>query len=241
MIQFVDRFKFFTFDIAFQVHGDSTYLHEIGIDNTTFILGVGYDWNTTTFESGLKLTLFDVDNPSSPKIAATYLDLGSSTDAQYDVQAIQYLPDSKNLIIHKVEYTWSTDGSFDGFVVYDISIDEIKPVYNISHGESMDNYGCWYDAARVPPRTLVFQNKLTTVTGHTVVSTDMETKVKQWDIDLDANLNYSNCEGYDGFSWYSSNNTWDYGYDFNSSSNYKYSDENSPSTVHATTDVPPNA
>ena len=76
------------FDIVFQVHGVSTYLHEIGIDNTTFILGIGYDWNTTTWESGLKLTLFDVANPSSPKIAAFYLDLGSSTDAQYDFQAV---------------------------------------------------------------------------------------------------------------------------------------------------------
>ena len=230
-------FQIFLFDFVFQGHGVSTYLHEISIDNTTFILGVGYDWNTTTWDSGLMLTLFDVSNPSSPKIAASYLDLGSSTDAQYDVQAIRYLPDSKNLIIHKSKYTWSADGNFDGFAVFEISVDEIKSVYNISHAESTDIYGgCWYDA-HVPPRSLVFQSKLTTIMGHTVVSTDMETQVKQWEIDLDASLNYSKCEDYFyGYSWYSYNNTWDYG-----TWVYEDNDESSPSTVPATTDIPPRA
>jgi hypothetical protein len=71
-------------------------------------------------------------------------------------------------------------------------------VYSVSHALSSDIFnGCWYDAY-MPPRSLVFQSKATTILSHSVISTDLETGAEEWRVNLDEGLNKTNttCWGY---------------------------------------------
>eukprot|EP00970_Alexandrium_tamarense_P013714 scaffold3637_cov112-Alexandrium_tamarense.AAC.1 len=65
-----------------EIPGHSSYLQKLEVDGEHFILGIGSQvTNETTWESSLKLTLFDVKDPSSPRVAAEHLAANLSTDA----------------------------------------------------------------------------------------------------------------------------------------------------------------
>lgn len=113
----------------------------------------------------------------------------------WDFKSFRYLPLSQKLILPKTKYTWTDAGNFDGFVVYDITLDEIAPSYNIQHASSYDmHYGCWY-SAYMPARSLVFQSKLTTILSHSVMSTDLGTGKKLWNLTLQG-LDNTVCSPY---------------------------------------------
>lgn len=110
-----------------------------------------------------------------------------------DFKAFRYLPLSRKLILPKSEWTSSEKGNFDGFVVYDVSANEIKSSDEIQHASSYDMYyGCWYNA-RMPARSFVFKSKLTTILSHSVISTDLNTGDRLWDLNLDKGLNNTEC------------------------------------------------
>lgn len=168
-----------------EVPGFSSYLHPIEIEGIKLMLGVGSNVNETTgWESGLKISLFDVSDPMKLKELAVFVDEGASSSGSWDFKSFRYLPLSQKLILPKSEYTWTETGNFDGFVVYDIALDSIEPRFNIQHASSYDMYsGCWY-SAYLPPRSLVFQSKLTTILSHSVISTDLFTGNKMWNLTL---------------------------------------------------------
>ncbi len=190
-----------------QVPGFSTYLQPIEIDGNPFVLSIGEEWNFTNWwsSSSSKLTLFDVSNPSSPSLAVEYIESDSYTHAMYDFQAIRWLPESKLLILPKsnsYNYYYNSKGdSFQGFVVYEIGVNEVKPLYNLTHNDT----NCWYEAS-IAGRSLVFDSNITTIFGHTVISTDLKSGEKSWEFDLDVGLNY----------------TCSYDYSYNYRYNYKY-------------------
>ena len=188
-----------------EIPGHSSYLQKLEVDGEHFILGIGSQiTNETTWESSLKLTLFDVKDPSSPRVAAEHLAANLSTDAEYDFQAIRYLTESKKLVIPFSSYV---DGiSTDGFMVFDVASDEIELAYDITLPSETDY--CWYEAS-VPPRMLVVQSKLTTVKGHSVVNADLSTGSVVWELDLDVGFNYSVCEIYEyDYDEYYYNQSW---------------------------------
>jgi hypothetical protein len=60
------------------------------------------------------------------------------------------------------------------------------------------HHGCWYSAS-MPPRSFVFQSKLTTVLSHSVISTDLlHDGAQLWNVSLDEKLNNTVCQPY----WY---------------------------------------
>ncbi len=190
-----------------QVPGFSTYLQPIEIDGNPFVLSIGEEWNFTNWwsSSSSKLTLFDVSNPSSPSLAVEYIESDSYTHAMSDFQAIRWLPKSKLLLLpQSISYNYyynSRGDSFQGFVVYEIGVNEVKPLYNLTHNDT----NCWYEAS-IAGRSLVFDSNITTIFGHTVISTDLKSGEKSWEFDLDVGLNY----------------TCSYDYSYNYRYNYKY-------------------
>jgi hypothetical protein len=103
--------------------------------------------------------------------------------------SFRYLPQSQKLILPKSEWTYTANNNFDGFVVYDVKLGEIKPSYEIQHASSYDMYyGCWY-SAYMPARSFVFKSKLTTILSHSVISTDLETGDRLWNMTLDGSNN----------------------------------------------------
>ncbi|KAL7480963.1 hypothetical protein ACHAW6_006647 [Cyclotella cf. meneghiniana] len=167
----------------------SYYLQEIIIDNITYILGIGQEIDS--LESHMKLSLFDISIPSSLKFTASYSGAaGTSSIASGDFLAVRYLPETMRLII-PVSKNDGTENYNDGFTVYDISKDSFTPAFRVTH--STINSYCGYEA-RIPARSFLFQSKLTTVMGHTVISTEMHSGNFTSGFDLDVGLNYSVCE-----------------------------------------------
>jgi len=179
-----------------EIPGFSSYLHPIEIDGISLMLGIGSNVDETTgWETGLKISLFNVSDPLKLKEIAVFVDEGAYSSGSYDFKSFRYLPLSKKLILPKSEYTYTEAGNFDGFVVYDITLDKIEASYNIQHASSYDMYyGCWY-SAYMPARSLVFQSKLTTILSHSVISTDLNTGNKLWNLTLEG-LDDTVCSPY---------------------------------------------
>jgi DNA excision repair protein ERCC-4 len=182
-----------------ELPGYSSYLHPIEIDGVKLMLGVGQDVNETSgWSTGVKISLFDVSDPEAPVEVTSLVDTDSYSSAEHDFYAFRYLPLSQKLILPLREYTWGSDGNFDGFMVYDVAVNEIKPSHNISHATSDEIYnGCWYNAY-MPPRSLVINGKVTTIQSHTVLSTDLEDGSLEWSLNLDEDLGLSkeDCGSY---------------------------------------------
>ncbi|KAL3822484.1 hypothetical protein ACHAXA_002502 [Cyclostephanos tholiformis] len=179
-----------------EIPGFSSYLHPIEIDGIPLMLGIGSNVNETTgWESGVKISLFNVSDPMKLKEIAVFVDEGAYSSGSWDFKSFRYLPLSEKLILPKTEWTSTEAGNFDGFVVYDITLNKIEASYSIQHASSYDMYsGCWY-SAYMPARSLVFQSKLTTILSHSVISTDLETGDKLWNLTLEG-LNNTVCSPY---------------------------------------------
>jgi uncharacterized secreted protein with C-terminal beta-propeller domain len=107
------------------------------------MLGVGQDVNVTTgWTTGLKISLFDVTDPGNPVETASYVDQNAYSNAQYDFYSFRYLPLNQKLIIPQSEYTWGADGNFDGFIVYDITADDITRSHNSKFRQASKEYTC---------------------------------------------------------------------------------------------------
>lgn len=206
IVTFERKDPFFVYDLSdptnptklgeLEIPGYSSYLHPIEINGVPLMLGIGMNVNETTgFETGVKISLFDVTDPTTLKVNATYVDEGAYSSAGYDFLSFRYLPLSQKLILPKSEYTYTANNNFDGFVVYDVALGKVEPSYQIQHASSYDMYyGCWY-GAYMPARSFVFQSKLTTILSHSVISTDLDTGDRLWNTTLDGS-NITDCGPY---------------------------------------------
>jgi len=65
-----------------EIPGYSSYLHPIEIDGVPLMLGIGMNVNETTgWETGVKISLFDVTDPTTLRVNATYVDEGAYSSA----------------------------------------------------------------------------------------------------------------------------------------------------------------
>jgi len=168
------------------------------MEGVTFILGVGEHVDEESQRrTGVKISLFDVSDETSPRENATLVDEGAYSTANNDFKAFRYLSQSRKLVLPKSKWSRGEGGNFDGFAVYSVRPGAIDPTYEISHARSRDMfYGCWYDAY-MPARSLVFRSKLMTILSHSVISTDLADGVQLWNMSLDEGLNNTNeCAPY---------------------------------------------
>jgi hypothetical protein len=176
-------------------------LKKVIIDDAPFILGIGVGYKISDediHERGMKLLLFDISDPSSPKISAEYLEIGTYFEPEiapfsleYDFQASRFLRESTKFIV--AAYS-SSDGNFiEKFVVVDVESDSLEPVFNITTYSVYDVNYCGYSDS-VPPRVLAIQSKLTAIFEHQVVNADLDTGHVEWELDLEVGFNHSDCE-----------------------------------------------
>ena len=174
-----------------KVTGFSNYLHPYD-EEGDFIIGVGQDANEEGEMTGLQISLFNATNFTETSLLHRYnveeensQGISSSSAAQYDPKAFRFLPISKKLIIPSRINDSNHSKSFDGFLVFDVSLDGIEYSFNVSHtdGSEMENF-CWYDAY-MKPRSLVHAGVLTTMKGHSILAHDLYTKIRQWKVNLD--------------------------------------------------------
>jgi len=165
-----------------KIPGFSNYLNPIGDGN--LILAVGRDGSQDGTLGGLQVAMYNVTDFAYPtqikKFSEDTTDAASS--AQYDHQAFRYLPDTEVLILPLKQYSTS----FDGFAVYDVPVDpeaKIEERFKISHVDK-NMQTCWSHSS-LTARSLVFGGNVTTMKGHSVLSHDLNTEVKQWTLNLD--------------------------------------------------------
>jgi hypothetical protein len=183
-------------------------LQEIDVNGESYILGIGSETDSTTYESFLVIALIDVSTPSEPKLAAYHkFESGYYTDANYDFLSTRYFDGSLIIPVSTSKYNETTYTLLytDAFVVYDISETAITPAFNVTH--TTDENFCYYDAA-VPPRSFVINSELSTIKGHTAIRTDMAGNILS-ELDLDRGFNYTFCPDYDyydiGYAYYAYN------------------------------------
>jgi hypothetical protein len=170
-----------------------SYLQEIDVNGESYILGIGSEWGSTSYESSLVIALIDVSTLSEPKLAAYHkFEPGSSSDARYDFLSVRYFDGSLIIPVSTSKYNETT--CTDTFVVYDISETTITPAFNVTHSTYSCSKPCYYDEA-VHPRSFVINSELTTVKGHTAIRTDMAGNVIS-ELDLDKGFNFSFCPDY---------------------------------------------
>lgn len=192
---------------ALEIPGFSNYLHPFDKDGH-LIIGVGQDADKEGRITGLQISLFNATNLTDAKLIQQYnieeesgfnsTDMYSSSTAQYDPKAFRFLPKSKKLIIPaSIRNYKDFRRSFDGFLVFDLSLEKIAYSFNISHvnPNEMRSF-CWYNAY-LPSRSLVHKGVVTTIKGHTVLAHDLESQSETMKLNLDAN----NTDCFHGGYW----------------------------------------
>jgi hypothetical protein len=187
-----------------KITGFSQYMHPIKNDN--FLLTVGQEATTEGQIIGIKFSVFNVTDPTSPFEAQKYVvengEGWASTDASWDYHAFRYLDQSEILIVPESIYNWENPSkALDGFVLYKIDlVSGIEPIGNVTHAtyEYMQYY-CW-GSSYLPSRSMVFNGDLVTFKSHSIMRTStVETlKVKVWELNLDEgrNKSHANCYNY---------------------------------------------
>jgi hypothetical protein len=184
-----------------KVTGFSSYLHSIN-ENNTLLVGVGEEADQSGAILGLKVSLFDATDPKSPKQLKSVTvekdqDTWSSSEATFDFKAFRWLNlgvETGLLILPVRVESWNQNqtGNFDGFYVYDVSREDISLRMTISHVQSKDFFDC-YSSATLPQRSMVFNGNLMTVKGHSVVSTNLDSGTKRWNLEMPKPSTQDDC------------------------------------------------
>ncbi len=109
-----------------KIPGVSTYLHPIG---ENLVLGVGQDGTDDGRLTGLKVSLFNVSDPSDPREVAVWTMPNANSAAEYDHKAFQFLPE-QGIAILPVQ-SWSDN--FSGAVLLQIGDETITELGRVSH------------------------------------------------------------------------------------------------------------
>jgi len=173
-----------------QVSGYSSYLHSYNEDGS-LLIAIGNDADQSGRILGLQVSLFDVSDLSKPALVNRYSiesdsDTWSNSEALYDPKAFRFLPQSKKLILPSTVYDWqNSTNNFDGFLIFSVSESEFTLSQQINHAKGADVFGgCWSDGF-FPARSLVHNGVVTTLKGHSVLATDLDTKQQVWSLNLD--------------------------------------------------------
>jgi hypothetical protein len=189
---------------ALDITGFSTYLHSTNVNNT-LLVGLGFEATEEGATVGLQVTLFDATDPANLKAlyrANVEKDMNANSDswswsdATFDYLAFRYVSLGVEVGLVIIPVTISSNDpsqNFDGYVVYDVSrANGISLRMIVPHEEGDGFYGCFYNAYLVS-RSFVFDGALTTTKGHNVISTDLDTGARRWDLEMLKPSNESYC------------------------------------------------
>ena len=107
-----------------KIPGVSTYLHPLGGDR---VVGVGQDATEDGATTGLKMSLFDVSDPSDPRELAVWKMPNANSPAEWDHRAFQIIGDTVILPVQ------SWNGGLNGAVLLEVGDETITEVGQVSH------------------------------------------------------------------------------------------------------------
>jgi uncharacterized secreted protein with C-terminal beta-propeller domain len=152
-----------------KIPGFSTYIHRIDPDH---LLSIGFDANdhgSFAYFDGVILQLFDVTNPTDPKLLHKEKigTRGSSSQAATDHLAFNYVADRGLLAIPMTTCDGGGDGSngtsvsFSGLLVYDVDTQRgFTKLGGVEHGGRGVSCSTWWSAANSAVKRSVFLDDL---------------------------------------------------------------------------------
>lgn len=173
-----------------KIPGFSEYLHPID-ENT--LLGLGMNTVVTKYggvaEDGLKLSLFDVSDPTDPKEKASYLlgNIGSTSEALQNHKAFMYYPEKKLVGFPATIYTsqgasadnpWSGERtvSFAGYLVVKVNDSGFEIVGTIPNDGAKSESGFMrFDSANAIERGIYIGKTLYTTAEAKIMAFSLET------------------------------------------------------------------
>jgi len=152
-----------------KIPGFSTYIHRIDADH---LLSIGFDANdhgSFAYFDGVILQLFDVTNPTAPKLLHREKigTRGSSSAAATDHLAFNYLASRGLLAIPMTECSGGGDGTygdtvkFSGLLVYRVDVAHgFERLGGVDHGKAGVSCGTWWSNATSQVKRSVFLDDL---------------------------------------------------------------------------------
>lgn len=152
-----------------KIPGFSTYIHRIDAEH---LLSIGFDANdhgSFAFFDGVILQLFDVKNPTDPRLLHKEKigTRGSSSEAATNHLAFNYLASRGLLAIPMTICEGGGDGTngdklaFSGLLVYDVDVEKgFTKLGGIDHGTTGVNCGTWWSNATSQVKRSVFLDDL---------------------------------------------------------------------------------
>ncbi len=152
-----------------KIPGYSTYIHRIDPDH---LLSIGFDADdkgSFAYFDGVILQLFDVRNPTEPKLIHKEKigTRGSSSEAATNHLAFNYLGDRGLLAFPMTICEGGGDGrngnelTFSGLLVYNVSVAEgFKRLGGIDHGTKGANCNTWWSNANSIVKRSIFLDEL---------------------------------------------------------------------------------
>jgi Beta propeller domain len=184
-----------------EISGFSSYIQSIN-DAGSLLVTVGQEVDADGRVLSVKISLLDATDVAKPielqrLVVEEDANVYSQSSVQWDFQSLRWLSLGEGIGILIIPLQWysingSRDVIFDGFVAYDISLDGISERVTISHVASNQIYGCYYKA-HLPDRSFLFDGDVTTMKGHSVVSTDLDTGARRWKLDMPKPKNKDDC------------------------------------------------
>lgn len=189
MVTFVQTDPLFVIDLSnptnpkvlgeLKIPGYSKYLHPydethlIGIGEDTKVVNYGYGDIVTT--DGMKMSLFDVTDPTNPTEMYTVKigDKGTYSEILYNHKALLFSKE-KNIIAFPISITEDDyNVTFQGAIVYDISLEEgFKLKGKISNtANDIDRYYGRYSVERI----IYIKDTFYTLSQNLIKATDMNT------------------------------------------------------------------
>ncbi len=181
-----------------KIPGYSAYLHPFGDDR---LIGIGYDVGLDgdiAYEKGLKVSLFDIADPTRPAELSTLIlgSRGSSTELSYNPRSLLFSA-AKSLVAFPVLLTETTTDSrleygqpkFQGLIVLTIANDRVVLRGGVTHADPAgpapgeDPYLVYYgdDAIR---RGAYIGNTLFTISNRQIIASGLDTLARIGTVEL---------------------------------------------------------
>jgi len=184
-----------------EISGFSEYLQPMN-DQNSMLLAIGQETDDSGTVLGVQLTVFDVTTPANPVAAQRYViernpNSSSWTDMSYDFKSGRYnrqiqrliipmeIYDSKQTVWPNGTITTSGGDSFNGFMTFVVNATTIERSCDVEHGNEYSSTlrPCYY-CSWFPSRSMIFDGQLMTVKNHFVKSTNMNTCVENWSLEV---------------------------------------------------------
>lgn len=158
-------------------------------EDNTLLIGVGQNATDEGRTTGLMITVFDASVPEAP-VALVGHALSSrngraSSSAQWDHHAFRYIDGHLVIPVNEWYYMFDEETgevrqhNFEGFVVFEVDANSIVEKFRVSQFDRVCHYCAW-----LPERSFVYDGNLITVQNSVVKSTNLNTGINSWTMDM---------------------------------------------------------